>query len=519
MQWKRERLGPGLLKRSLRDDQSGMALIYVTIMLPIIMGFALLAIDASRVYILNSSLQHGADAIALAMAAELDHTSDAITRSVRAKDNLVANPATFSESFSSVSGSTVSYRFLNALPADDKDPITDNPYSTTDPVTANYVEVTVNQATYDTVFPASFINAVGSFTTTATAVAGMQPGACNIVPMFICNPVEPVGNSDAYRITELMTHVNTASERRKLFELKAFPNSGQAQFSPGNFGYIETPLGPGGRALRDSVAQAVPGSCVTLNGLTTKPGNTNVVNDAFNVRFDMFGGSFSRSDSAIRPARNVRKSWTPAQNGANRNCNPNEVNIYDATANYSVGPPPRLPSAMGFPRDACMVSDTCGTGAGGRMGGGDWNNMFTLYMRTNFGSNTAQWPKRDPSNGTLFDTAPANLPTRYEVYRAEIAQSLIGENSMATPACYTGSTAVNDLPDRRLIFAAVANCRAQPIGSGSTTINAAAFGLFFLTEPVGNQGSVYAELVSIVKPGAGSGSNGAIVADNVQLYR
>ena len=82
MQGKRERLGPGLLKTSLRADESGIALIYVTVMLPIIMGFALLAIDASRVYILNSSLQHGADAIALAMAAELDRTSDAITRIV-----------------------------------------------------------------------------------------------------------------------------------------------------------------------------------------------------------------------------------------------------------------------------------------------------------------------------------------------------------------------------------------------------------------------------------------------------
>jgi Flp pilus assembly protein TadG len=513
MQDNSERLGPGLLKTSLRADQSGMALIYVTILLPIIMGFALLAIDGSRVYILNSSLQHGADAIALAMAAELDHTSDAITRAVRAKDNLVSNPATFSESFSSVSGSTVSYRFLNALPANDKDPIPDNPYKTTDPVTANYVEVTVNQATYDTIFPASFINAVGSFTTTASAVAGMQAGACNIVPMFMCNPIEPIGNTDAYRTTELMTHVNTASERRKLFELKAFPNSGQAQFSPGNFGYVETPLGSGGRALSDAISQAVPGSCVTLNGLTTKPGNTNVASSAFNVRFDMYGGSFKKDDSAIRPARNVRKSYTPAKNGANKQCNPAEVtDLY--TGGYSLS---KLPAAMGFPRDSCMVNNTCGAGAGGRIGGGDWNGMFNLYMTTNFTANTALWPLKDAANGTQFDAA--NLPSRYEVYLAEKAQNKIGTNSMAAPACYTGATAPNELPDRRLIFAAIANCRAQPIGSGSTTINAAAFGLFFLSEPVGTQGSVYAELVNIVKPGSGSGSNGAIVADNVQLYR
>lgn len=517
MQGKRERHGPRVLKRSLRADQSGMALIYVTAMLPVIIGFALLAIDASRVYILNSSLQHGADAIALAMAAELDRTSDATTRAVRAKDNLVSNPATFTDSFSAVDGANVTYRFLKALPANDKDPILDNAtYNATGSSDANYVEVTVNQANYDTIFPASFINAVGSFTTSATAVAGMQAGACNIVPMFMCNPIEPAGNTDPYRTTELMTHVNTASERRKLFELKAFPNSGQAQFSPGNFGYVETPLGNGGRALSDAIAQAVPGSCITLNGLTTKPGNTNVASGAFNVRFDMYGGSFKKDESAIRPARNVRKSWVPAKNGANKECNPEEItDLY--TGGYKVTAPAKIPAAMGFPRDSCMVTDTCGSGAGGRIGGGDWNNMFELYMTTNFTSNKSLWPLKDASAGTQFDIA--NPPSRYEVYQAEKAQNKIGTKSMATPACYVGATAPNDLPDRRLIFAAIANCIAQPIGSGSTTVNAAAFGLFFLSEPVGTQGSVYAELVSIVKPGAGSGSNGAIVADNVQLYR
>ena len=512
-----KRDGSDVLKRSLRDDQSGIALIYLTVTLPIIIGFALLAVDVSRVYILNSSLQHGADAIALAMAAELDHTSDALTRAVRAKDNLVANPADFTDSFSDIDGSSISYRFLKALPADDKDPILDTAtYNASGYADANFVEVTVNPATYDTIFPASFLNAVNSLTTTATAVAGMQAGACNVVPMFICNPVEPVGNSDAYRTTELMTHVNTASERRKLFELKAFPNSGQSQFSPGNFGYVQTPLGPGARSLNDAIAQSVPGSCITLNGLTTKPGNTNVTNDAFNVRFDMYSGSFKGDDSATRPARNVRKSWQPAATGNNKACKPTEVtDLY--TGGYTVGPPAKLPAAMGFPRDACMVTNSCGAGAGGRIGGGDWNGMFTLYMRTNFGTNTSQWPMKDAATGTPFSAS--DLPSRYEVYQAEKAQNKIGSNSMATPACYTGATTPNDLPDRRMIFAAIANCRAQPIGSGSTTINAAAFGLFFLTEPVGTQGSVYAELVSIVKPGAGSGTNGAIVADNVQLYR
>ena len=57
--------------KRLGGDQSGMALIYVTMSLPVIIGFGLLAIDVGRVTSLQSSLQHGADSLALAGAAEL----------------------------------------------------------------------------------------------------------------------------------------------------------------------------------------------------------------------------------------------------------------------------------------------------------------------------------------------------------------------------------------------------------------------------------------------------------------
>lgn len=77
MQGERERLGPGLLKVSLRADQIFKALIYVTATLPIVAGFSLLAIDVSRAYIQKLSLHLGADAMALAMAGEPDHTNEA----------------------------------------------------------------------------------------------------------------------------------------------------------------------------------------------------------------------------------------------------------------------------------------------------------------------------------------------------------------------------------------------------------------------------------------------------------
>ena len=100
----RTRQRQGVLKTSLHPDQSGMAFLYFPLLLTIIAGLALLQVDPSRVRIIAPSLKNGADAVALAMAVELDNTSIAITRSVRAKGNLVSNPANLTDSFAAVDG-------------------------------------------------------------------------------------------------------------------------------------------------------------------------------------------------------------------------------------------------------------------------------------------------------------------------------------------------------------------------------------------------------------------------------
>jgi Flp pilus assembly protein TadG len=79
------------LRRAFRRDRRGGVLPVVAISLPVIFGFAMLAVDAGRYFNLHTSVQWAADALALAGAAELDRKSDAITRANRAIDNLVAN--------------------------------------------------------------------------------------------------------------------------------------------------------------------------------------------------------------------------------------------------------------------------------------------------------------------------------------------------------------------------------------------------------------------------------------------
>ncbi len=54
--------------RDLRDNEDGAVLIYVTMISVVMLGMGVLAIDAARLFDLNTQLQNAADAAALAAA-------------------------------------------------------------------------------------------------------------------------------------------------------------------------------------------------------------------------------------------------------------------------------------------------------------------------------------------------------------------------------------------------------------------------------------------------------------------
>ena len=110
--------------RAFWHDQRGIALILVSIMLPAIIGFSLLAIDMSRANNLHNDLQKGAGAMALAAAAELDGRSDSIVRADRALSTLVANQYNFSTANGrqTLAAAGVTRRYLRSLPATDNLP-------------------------------------------------------------------------------------------------------------------------------------------------------------------------------------------------------------------------------------------------------------------------------------------------------------------------------------------------------------------------------------------------------------
>src|SRR5262245_44096243 len=81
--------------RAFWDDTTGVILPYVTIMLLVIVGLSVLALDGARLMSLQTQLQNGADALALAGAAELDRLTDAETRARTAIERLLANSTLF----------------------------------------------------------------------------------------------------------------------------------------------------------------------------------------------------------------------------------------------------------------------------------------------------------------------------------------------------------------------------------------------------------------------------------------
>ncbi len=481
--------------------ERGAVLIYVTLTLPVLIGFAVLAVDGARLYNLSTELQKGADALALAAAAELDGKADSITRADNAIAVMVQNEQRFSQGGGVISSPTV--RYLSALPANDSQAIPlGSTLETNDPLLTRFVEVTVQPRTMAAVLPAAFFGGAATKQSSAVAVAGFTAVVCKTMPMFICNPFEGTGTS-IYSSAALGRQIKMQTQ-----------GGGGSQYFPGNYGWLDTPSfsdngspGQGAQNLRHALASVRPPVCFAQNGVTVRTGNIENANDAINVRFDLWAGPFNnaKNNADYRPAQNVRKGYKPG-NGANGACNPND------------NPTGSDPNNGRLPRDAAFPDSSA------RLGNGSWD--FDAYWAANYpgiakplGANGVEW-----SN--------TNRPSRYEVYRHEVStigtgQDLVARQSPApflergTPQCQ-GNTGLSDEPDRRLIFAAIINCNDVNInGNSAVPLPVLAFGKFFLTEPVpdppsAEAGTIFSEFVEVIGP---SNVDKSVARDQVQLYR
>jgi hypothetical protein len=356
------------------------------------------------------------------------------------------------------------------------------------------------------VFAAAASALGGPSQTQASAVAGFDSLACNVAPLFMCNPFE--GSA-----TSLYAEARNPAFMRRLISIK----EKSSQYGPGNYGYLVPADGNGGSAVREAMAIDKPKGCYKVKGVELQTGNIASTAEAMNVRFDIYDGNFAgkKGDSSFRPARNVRKGYSGP------NCN--------KSAAYTLTTAPTDPvnagKPLGFPRDACFYGNNgagnCtygGSTVAGRIGGGDWD--FETYWSRTYGG----VPRPNSWSN-------ANRPSRYEVYRYEVENNLPDTltaqgvpSEKGAPVCYSGgSSTLSDEPDRRIFVGAILNCEAamaagQLTGSSGGTIPVEAYAKFFLTEPMDKQdGTIWAEMVSLVEPGTAAARN--IIRDSVQLQR
>jgi hypothetical protein len=469
------------------SDERGTALVLISIMLPAIIGFALLAIDMSRVNNLHNDLQKAADSFAMAAAAELDGRSDAIARADRALQYLVDNSHRFSDAgiqtVITSSDADISRRFLKSLPADDGTPIAAANVTTLDEE-AIYVEVTVKPIGFSAIFPASFLTSDATDNTMqigATAVAGNAGSVvCQMTPLFMCNPF-PLDN------------LNDVVANEQLYRkgIQLVVGGGGGLWESGNFGFLrpESGHGYGENDLAQDLADGMFSQCVNMRNVYTQTGAlSEKVKAAINTRFDLFGPHFSKNSSPP-PAQNTRKGYKmkPKPNGT------------PGTDACDLVPGTDESLYKGFSRDAVHT---------GRIGNGMWD--YEQYIATN-----------NLDLGTDFASySDTNPPSRYDVYMKEIELSLMPTASAGgetgVPSCY-GS---HGGPERRRVYAAILDCTDPAViaelNGQSGAPPAMGFASFFLTEP--SVDDIYAEIIDIDGT-RGRGTMTNYVRENVQLYR
>ena len=489
--------------------------------------FALVAIggtgfDYARLAGMDSELQNAADQAALAGASQLDGKNGACLRASAAATTLVSNLTLLANDgdgtavtitpAADCSGSANIVFWQDAAKTQAAD----------DDSNANFIEIFIGFRTANYAFTP--LVAAISGDARAAALAGVGSAICRVPPVMFCNPAEPLGN----------TNVNFA------FDANALAGSGMKLVTgnataPGNFGFLESGFGSGASNLAAALGyNNVPGDCLPITGVTTKPGLNAVVMNALNTRFDLDtnGANTCPAGGTCSPSRNVRKDLvkgnncgTSGQQGWQESPNPyRPLTAANLTSNY--------PDIMGHPRDLChaisnslsaSVAAGC-TLAEGRIGNGAWDR--DAYFRVNYGWNSATWQST---------TGLGSDASRYEVYLWELdntgvsdmQQSMTGnKNGYSYPVCRGGGVVPGETTvDRRRISAAVINCDALNLSGSESGVPVLKWVDLFLVEPsyqrrrgstvVTEATDVYVELIGETGSGTAGQTAGQVVQRNV----
>ena len=456
-------------RRSLAKDEAGGVLAYMSVLIPVMMGVIGLAVDASRLYIVNTEQKDMADAAAIAGAYELDGEDDAIVRATLAAQEAITNNPKWATDAASETP-LVSIRFCQDLTGDPEARECDG--YTTEPKEAYHIEV----ITEDRSVSPSFLVAVGAVTepeSNAIAIAGSSIVACNVQPLMICNPFEATGGDFEPEPGQMI-----------IFRPK---QEGGNELAPGNFTLVDPPdqTSSGASDTRDLLSKQSFDHCYA-NRVNPRTGLVfGKVVDGINVRFDYKIKCEGKCDADLTAAPLVIKRQAPQDNTCKK---------YVTVATSKVYPEDVLAGRV------VRGATTIGTGEMSQV-------EMDAYWNTHHGGS---WPEHD--DGTPF--------TRYEAYLAEIDMAegdWIGPEEPAPQCLAVASIGAA----RRTIAAAIVNCLEWEVrGNSVNQIRADKYAEFFITKPAtadpGNKdSSIYTEFVRMMTPD----DDNSKLKHIVQLYR
>ena len=525
--------------RFLKSD-SGYALVLTLLFMPVFVGMSLLVIDISRGNNAHSDLQAAADSLALAGARELDGSADSITRAVAAMED-ISNTVSFLGRTDEAAATTLTFAgsdspftvvFLSDLPENDDEPLTQEylDANSVDPAEdeqgdALFVYVRAQSRDLSPFFGIFFdgVNPVTDVPIAAQAVATFRTAACEITPMFICNPFELEEGTD------LQTAFSEGRLHARLVGLN--PSSGGERAGPGNFGFLAT-AGTGANVLGDALGGGNNKTCYDARRVITEPGQSRSVAAEFNQRFDIYPPGLG--GTRYPPAENVRKGFLVKP--------PNNLNnLRDADFCRLADIAEDLETAFASPFQQSAEPEFIRGGVIGQEGA-VWpllgpNGYWEVNHPDNIAAMNSLTMEKITSAPLSEYPRAMDIPSRYDIYRYEIDQGFVGDESRGnsaftandtyyretgTPQCYPPSLAPVSEPDRRVLYVAVINCDEFNL-TGRDEAAVEAYASVFLATPMlsapqSSLGTLAVEFIDISGPG-GNGSLDTFVRDEAILVR
>ncbi|NDW01117.1 pilus assembly protein TadG-related protein [Salipiger sp. PrR002] len=555
-----------------RSAEDGFVFVFSLLLLPVFLGFGLILFDISRGNNAHGDLQAAADAVALAGARELDGGADALVRARTAMAELDNSVSLLR--FASTTPISLIYnetdapflvRFLSEIPELDTTPIDAawlNSYQTADPAEAQYVYVQAQSSDLETLFARALELVTGGVPVAAVAVAKSESAACDIPPVFICNPFE-YDALGQYIGDGLQTAFQRGDLHGRLIRLHP---AGNETPMPGNFGFLDvsaadvsteaSPTG-GARSINDYFAGRRNQTCYSSERVTTKPGASNSIRTGINTRFDMFGGAYGsgsvngQEPFDVRTALNVRKGILPPSQGANVNdcvMNGNTVSNQAVIGDDHVWTPGVgfnangvTDYAYGLPDNLSMASPATGGSvtsedvAGAYIGSGAWSAQ--TYLDRNYGSlapDYADIPSSFPGTVEGYSGPGTTGASRYDVYEYELGTEVTvdgeamqlyevrapGDPSVTNPTpngesggalCHPDNVVSAELPDPRVLVAAIIDCGENADETGRSELPVNSYASIFMTRPMmsyapGVDMTIDVEIIDIT----GYGGNGTL---------